>query len=79
MVEYPPQLTLPPGGQNALRVDTSANPILYLGEAAPGTLDSQALWRIQRIDTTAVIKIEWADGNDYFDNVWDNRAALSYA
>lgn len=79
MASYPPQNLIPPGGQNALRFDDSANPILYLGEAAPGTTDSQALWRIQRITTGAGVTIEWADGNDYFDNVWDDRAALSYA
>lgn len=63
----------------ALRFDDAANPILYLGESQPGAGEGAALWRIMRIDVTGPIKIEWADGNNSFDNVWSSRAALSYS
>lgn len=50
----------------------------YIGEAAPGSATSAAVWRIQRI-TNADSTIVWADGDGDFDNVWDNRASLSYS
>lgn len=53
----------------------------YVGEAEPGSADSAAAWRIKRIETTgtAGTHIEWADGDSSFDNIWDNREALSYS
>lgn len=50
----------------------------YLGEAQPGTATSAAEWRIQRI-TNSDSTITWADGDGDFDNVWDDRATLSYS
>jgi hypothetical protein len=57
---------------------------LYVGEALPGTLTSEAKWRIQFVDFTKSgsledISITWADGNALFDNIWDNRLGLSYS
>ena len=52
----------------------------YIGVAKTGTLTSGALWRIKKILTSGyVTTILWADGNTFFDNVWDNRASLSYS
>ena len=63
-------------------VDPTVFPeITYRGDAIPGSLPSALVWRIQRLtlqsdgDTT----IEFADGNDNFDNRWDDRASLSYS
>ena len=50
----------------------------YIGEAVPGTATSDSLWKIKRVtDATGVVL--FADGNNDFDNVWDNRASLSYS
>jgi hypothetical protein len=62
----------------SLQIDTAPNPIIYIGEAPAGVPTSAALWRIQRLDVTAGIIILWADGNPNYDNIWDNRAALTY-
>lgn len=51
---------------------------VYIGEASPGTLESAADWRIQRVNTSTG-KIHYADSNSEFDNVWDDRASLTYA
>jgi hypothetical protein len=54
----------------------------YQGYALPGTATSAAAWQITRStkdgsgNVTAVL---FADGNDLYDNVWDNRASLSYS
>lgn len=63
----------------ALRFDSSASPILYLGTAVPGSLTSAAVWRIIQIDTSSGVVFLYADGNDNYDNVWDNRTGLSYS
>jgi hypothetical protein len=55
---------------------TTANTI-YIGEATPGTTSDQALWRIQKINTSTG-KIEWADGGA-FTQVYDNKESLTYA
>lgn len=60
-------------------VDYVSASVTYIGEATPGTADSSALWRIKKITTTGEdIDIMFADGNANFDNVWDDRASLTY-
>lgn len=64
--------------------DTAMGAVLYLGEADPGTAESAASWRIQQITFTNLpteddLQILWADGDNNFNNVWDDRLILSYA
>lgn len=66
------------GAGLALEVDTASATITYVGEAAPGSATSGAVWRIKRIDTTSGVSIRWADGVDGFSKIWDNRAAYTY-
>lgn len=72
-----------PGGNTIipLRIDVASSTVAYKGDAAPGTATNAASWRISRITTTAAgsITIQYADGNTNADNVWDNRASLSYS
>jgi YD repeat-containing protein len=54
----------------------------YIGKAAPGSSESSAVWQIQKMVYDAsndMTERNWADGNVKFDNVWTNRAALSYS
>lgn len=52
----------------------------YIGNTKPGTASSSALWRIRKIAVAAgVTSIKFADGDDQYDNVWDNRLSLSYS
>lgn len=61
-------------------VDVVSDSITYLGYADPGTSNASALWQIRRITTTGEdLLIEYADGDALFDNVWDDRASLSYS
>lgn len=52
--------------------------VIYLGEAEPGSDTEAPVWRIQRIDTTSGVEVLWADGDDKFDNVFEDYATLSY-
>lgn len=50
---------------------------VYTCEAAPGSLSSAAVWRISK-KVTATGVTTWANGDGNFDNIADNRAALTY-
>lgn len=51
----------------------------YVGEALAGADTSAAAWRIKQISVSGnVTTVNFADGDTNFDNVWDNRAILSY-
>lgn len=63
----------------AKRMDEASDTVTYYGEALPGTADSAANWRIYKQTITgAVTDTKWADGDSNFDNIWDDRASLSY-
>lgn len=63
------------------RVDFVTENILYRGEAAPGTLESFAGWRIRKIviGTDGDVNETWAGGSANFDQIWDNRSLLTYS
>jgi len=63
----------------ATRIDEASATVTYIGKAATGSATSTSVWQVQKIDTTTGTVITWADGNGNFDNVWDNRASLSYS
>jgi hypothetical protein len=65
-------------GSLVQRIDEASATITYIGYAQDGSSIADAVWSIKRIDTSSGTTIEWADGNNNFDNVWDNRAALTY-
>lgn len=48
----------------------------YIGEGTPGTPTSAAKWRISRI--TSASGSSYFTGAGDFDQVWDNRANLTY-
>jgi hypothetical protein len=60
----------------------SNNNLKYLGKALGGTATASALWQIKEFSYDSsfnLTSILLADGNESFDNVWDNRASLSYS
>ncbi len=65
----------------ATEVDVASATINYVGKAPIGTTSATAGWQIQKltIDANGGVSIKWADGNDDYDNIWDDRAALSYS
>ena len=66
--------------QLTVLVDDNTATITYVGEAPSGSLESSSVWRIKRLETVGtVLKITWADGNQFFDNNWSARTGLSYS
>jgi hypothetical protein len=66
-------------GELAVRIDEVSSTLSYVGKALTGSATSSAVWQVFKLDTTAGLIITYADGNDLFDNIWDNRASLSYS
>lgn len=67
------------GLHKAIRVDVASSSVTYVGFSDIGTSDASALWRIAKVSVSgAVTSITWADSNGLYDNVWNNRASLSY-
>lgn len=64
--------------QYALKLDESASPVTYIGEAVPGSSAASAVWRIKKIDETSGLVITWADGSADFDQIWNDRSSLIY-
>jgi hypothetical protein len=61
-------------------IDTVSSNLIYIGQAAIGSLGSTAVWRIERVTITgSIIKKEYANGVSTYTNIWDNRASLSYS
>ncbi|MEB3151421.1 MAG: hypothetical protein VKL60_20680 [Sphaerospermopsis sp.] len=62
-----------------VQVDSGDSAVYYIGKAAIGSLTSEAVWQISRVDESTGTVIEWADGDGSFNNIFDNREALTYA
>jgi hypothetical protein len=61
--------------------DGGANPV-YVGYAAPGSADDAAAWLIRKHtydSANNVTAVRYAGGAAKYDQVWDDRASLSYA
>lgn len=68
------------GGNYAMVIDEASATVTYVGIAQIGTATSASSWQVKRISVSGnVTTITWADGDDEFDNIWDNRASLSYS
>ena len=62
-----------------VRLDEASATVTYVGEGAINSVESSPVWRIRKLTTTgSVLAIQWADGNQNFDNVWTDRASLTY-
>lgn len=79
MVSSVSQLGSVLGQPQALRLDDQTS-VIYIGTAPPNSQDTDAIWSIKRLSIVGgLMSIQWADGNDANDNVWANRASLTYA
>ncbi len=66
--------------ENILIDETTTANITYIGYASIGSNEANNVWKIKIVDeSTSVTKIKWAAGNDNYDNIWSNRATLSYS
>ena len=62
----------------AIKMTTVGN-YFYIAYANPGTAEATASWQCMRLDTSAGLKMEFADGDVLFDNVASDLTALTYS
>lgn len=61
-------------------IEAADSTTTYIGKASFGTAKSASSWFIKRITVSGTLTtVELADGNAEYDNIWDNRASLSYS
>ena len=69
--------------ENAVRTKPKSTDatIVYVGEAFPGSAEGDAVWRMKRITNAGTddATVEFADGNQNYDNIWDDRETLTYS
>lgn len=63
------------------QVDVVSDELVYRGDALPGSLESDPVWRIKRITISFdgdTIETLYANDNANFELIWDNRASYTY-
>jgi hypothetical protein len=61
-------------------VDVASGTVTYRGYADLGTGTDEAKWKIVKVLIAGTVTTtQYADGNMLYDNIWDNRATLSYS
>ena len=64
----------------SIYIDEASSTVTYTGYAAVGTATSAASWKIKKITVSGTVtSITYADGDTNYNNIWDNRASLSYS
>jgi len=73
-----PDVMVQTSPMNSIVDSTTTAGVTYFCEAPAGIASSVAGWRISKY-TAADGTFKWADGNTKYDNIADNRAALTYS
>ena len=64
----------------ATRIDEPVANLKYIGDAPVGSSPSEATWKIQKyVKSGTETIITYADGNDNYDNIWNDRTELTYS
>ena len=60
-------------------IDEASGNLTYIGFAKLGSATSSAVWQIFRVQKTgSTTLIQYADGDTRYNNIWDDRASLTY-
>jgi hypothetical protein len=66
-------------GEEAQVMDLVSDTVFYFGYAAIGTVTTAAKWKITKLTIAGtLISVTYADGNDSYDNIWEDRLGLTY-
>jgi len=61
------------------KIDEASASITYIGRAQCGANEAAAVWQICRLAISGTVTTkEWADGDGKLNNVWNDRATLTY-
>jgi hypothetical protein len=70
--------------QDTRITEEASSTVTYIGWSYPGsnsvTGKADSRWKIKKIDSSSnPTQIGYAGGEDNYDQIWDNRASLSYS
>lgn len=67
-------------GENPSKIDEAMSTLYFIGYALNlGENTTIPKWKIKKIEKIgSVWEIQYANGNELYENVWDNRASLNY-
>jgi hypothetical protein len=67
-------------GKNlTVRLDQISTDLFYVGKALIGSVDSNNTWQIVKYTKTGnILKSEYANGSELFNQIWNNRLTLNY-
>ena len=60
----------------------SGENVTFVGDAIPGSSKSSTVWRIKKLtydSNNNVTDIQWAGGENKFNQKWDDRTSLTYS
>jgi hypothetical protein len=61
-------------------IDESVAGTTYFGWASPGSSTASAVWKIMKmVESAGVTSTTRADGDMEYNNIWDDRASLTYS
>ncbi len=68
------------GAEVTRRLDYDGANLVYLGVAPIGASEDDPYWQIQKFfySGSNLLKNLWADGDAQLDNIWTERATLTY-
>jgi hypothetical protein len=79
LTEIGTKITGSGGVRQPTRIDESNPNVVYNGFSVAGAITTDAVWGIQKVTREKdVIIYGWADGDELYDNIWDNRYELNY-
>lgn len=62
-----------------LLVDNQSSSLIYIGEAEINTAKTEAKWQIKKVEIIGTeTSITFADADDKYDNIWNDRGSLIY-
>ena len=65
--------------ESPTRVDEVSDTLFYLGWAKSTVNEDEPIWKIRRIQLVgSVWELKYANGNQYYRSIWDDRAILTY-
>lgn len=67
-------------GEFPSKIDEATAILVYVGYAQNLGVDpTLEKWKIKKIEKVGTVwEIKYADGDELYDNIWDNRASLNY-
>jgi hypothetical protein len=64
---------------DTLRVHEVSPTLTYIGKASPGSLETDAVWQLQKLETVnGTLSITYPEGKYSFNYFWNSHESYSY-